>query len=178
MIASASFKGVMRRGLSHPDRDATDRRHESACGRDMGIAHGVSAKPCDQDAASALSELELAAPEAETPGDALRKAIIGLTMHYRKAVGEGHSRGRVAWCRETDRPRDLTQRHLEDARLTPPAALAFGRPSREARGRSMAPEDTLECRGRNRRRPVPVSADPCRWTSPRAAIRGRAKIGS
>jgi hypothetical protein len=31
------------------------------------------------------------APEAETPGDALRKAIIGLTMHYRKAVGEGHS---------------------------------------------------------------------------------------
>ena len=30
------------------------------------------------------------APEAESPGDALRKAIIGLTMHYRQAVGEGY----------------------------------------------------------------------------------------
>jgi hypothetical protein len=30
------------------------------------------------------------APEAESPGDALRKAISGLTMHYRKAVGEGY----------------------------------------------------------------------------------------
>jgi hypothetical protein len=30
------------------------------------------------------------APEAESPGDALRKAISGLTMHYRQAVGEGY----------------------------------------------------------------------------------------
>lgn len=31
------------------------------------------------------------APEAETPGDALRKAISGLTMHYRLAVREGYA---------------------------------------------------------------------------------------
>jgi hypothetical protein len=31
------------------------------------------------------------APEAESPGDALRKAINGLTLHYRLAVGEGYS---------------------------------------------------------------------------------------
>lgn len=30
------------------------------------------------------------AAEAETPGDALRKAISGLTMYYRKAVGDGY----------------------------------------------------------------------------------------
>ncbi len=30
-------------------------------------------------------------PEAESPGDALAKAISGLTMHYQKAVGEGYS---------------------------------------------------------------------------------------
>ena len=32
-----------------------------------------------------------AASKAETPGDALRKAISGLTMHYRKAIGEGYA---------------------------------------------------------------------------------------
>jgi hypothetical protein len=31
------------------------------------------------------------APEAESPGDALRKAISGLTLHYRLAVGAGYS---------------------------------------------------------------------------------------
>ena len=31
------------------------------------------------------------ASEADTPGDALRKAISGFTMHYRKAVGEGYA---------------------------------------------------------------------------------------
>lgn len=31
------------------------------------------------------------APEAETPGDALRKAISGLTTHYRLAVREGYA---------------------------------------------------------------------------------------
>lgn len=30
------------------------------------------------------------APEAESPGDALRKAISGLTLHYQKAVREGY----------------------------------------------------------------------------------------
>ena len=30
------------------------------------------------------------ASEAASPGDALRKAISGLTMHYRLAVGEGY----------------------------------------------------------------------------------------
>jgi hypothetical protein len=30
------------------------------------------------------------APEAESPAEALYKAISGLTIHYRKAVGEGH----------------------------------------------------------------------------------------
>lgn len=29
--------------------------------------------------------------EADSPGDALRKAIDGLTMHYRRAVGEGYA---------------------------------------------------------------------------------------
>jgi hypothetical protein len=30
------------------------------------------------------------APEAESPGEALHKAISSLTIHYRKAVGEGY----------------------------------------------------------------------------------------
>ncbi|WP_363351284.1 hypothetical protein [Methylocystis echinoides] len=30
------------------------------------------------------------ASEADSPGDALRKAINGLTLHYRMAVGEGY----------------------------------------------------------------------------------------
>ena len=48
------------------------------------------------------------APEAETPGDALRKAISGLTMHYRKAVGEGHSPAEEWLVPETDAPPRLT----------------------------------------------------------------------